>query len=1091
MRLTVLGPTELVDDDGAVLSTGAPKQRILLTALAMNADRVVSTDALTERVWPQQVPASALGSLQVYVSNLRRVLERGEDRGRPRRLVSAADGYGLMTQGLELDVRELERHVQAARELAARGEAAAGVLELDAALALWRGDTYADVRHAEWAQSEIARVEELRLTAGDERAALLLGLGRSADVAAAMESAVMANPLREASWELLVLGYARSARQADALAALRRVRAVLADELGIDPGPRLRQLETAVLRQEVDAAPPLVRLGGGSGVRQGPADDRAMSATIIGRAADLERLHRAAAAAQVGRSVVVVVDGEPGVGKTRLLQELATGAPLPVAWGRSPDHEAVPALWPWEQVLGTVAELRRDVQVPPEVVAFVSGRGDRPATLDAEGARLREFERVAAYLRAAAPLAVLLEDVHAADAASLRLLEHLAAAQVPGLLLVATYRRHEGSHLTSVLARLARVGAERISLDGLGDDDVRALVVATTGTDPGAAGAAELRARTAGNPFFVTALARESTAVPSSVGDVVRHRVERLGDPAGIVLESAAVIGDEAEAWLVAEVSGCSLDETVTALEAAYEAGLVTAGGRPSSVRFTHSLVVDALLDRRSTPWKAARHLRCATALTRARGDREDLHASIARHWLAAAELGPDQAAAAAEFCGRAAQSAVRRLAHEDAVTLWEEAIAADALAGSSASTRYDLALGLAGARYAAGRYDEGFAAVEIALEAAGDDPVGMVRALDASVAHGIWIPFRFGTMPEHLPQMLAGALARVPEGDPTWVRGLALSAVLAGADGRETEVDPTSARAVAAAVDLGDPELTRRVQHLRLIALRGQDFIDERGATARAIRSLPNLTAPLALIADLHLASHDVEHGNVPQARDRLADIQRRALALRDPTLLRQVASMEVGLEIFSGRHEEALSILDALATGSDHLDPVYFQAAELGQRAVVMLEMGRLGEFAPAMEQVYAATEVPGFGYGLGLARLARGDVDGARLLLGTTRMPPRDYTWLSAAITRLTLARDLGDLPTVRESRRLLEPFSGQLAVTGTTTNVFGAYDGHLGEASLALGEVDRARRELTTAVALLERNGAAYWLTRARQALANCS
>ncbi len=121
MRLTVLGPTELVDDDGALLSTGAPKQRILLTVLAMNADRVVSTDALTERVWPQQVPASALGSLQVYVSNLRRVLERVEDRGRPRRLVSAANGYGLMTQGLELDVRELERYVQAGREQAARG----------------------------------------------------------------------------------------------------------------------------------------------------------------------------------------------------------------------------------------------------------------------------------------------------------------------------------------------------------------------------------------------------------------------------------------------------------------------------------------------------------------------------------------------------------------------------------------------------------------------------------------------------------------------------------------------------------------------------------------------------------------------------------------------------------------------------------------------------------------------------------------------------------------------------------------------------------------------------------------------------------
>ena len=104
----------------------------------------------------------------------------------------------------------------------------------------------------------------------------------------------------------------------------------------------------------------------------------------------------------------------------------------------------------------------------------------------------------------------------------------------------------------------------------------------------------------------------------------------------------------------------------------------------------------------------------------------------------------------------------------------------------------------------------------------------------------------------------------------------------------------------------------------------------------------------------------------------------------------------------------------------------------------------------------------------------------------------MPSRDYyTWLSAAATRLLLALEVGDLGVVRESRDLLEPFSGQLAVTGTTTNVLGAYDGHLGEASLALGEVDRARLELSAAVRLLERNGAAYWLVRARQALANCA
>ena len=359
-----------------MLPTGAPKQRILLTALAMNADRVISTDALTERVWPEGAPASAHGSLQVYVSNLRRILEREGDRGRPRRLVSAADGYGLMTQDLDLDIRDLERLVQRGRDLAARGDAAAGVGEYDAALALWRGDSYADVRHAEWAQTEIARVEELRLTAGDERAALLLRLGRAADVVAAMEAVVRANPVRETSWELLALGYVGSARQADALSTLRRVRAVLADELGIDPGPRLRELEAAVLRQEVEGSPGFGLLGGpgATGHRaaaaRGPVSPPAESVSFVGRRADLDVLRGAAATARNGGTALVVVEGEPGVGKTRLLQELAAGGVLPVAWGRSPDHEAVPALWPWEQVLAAMAVERPDVPVPEGVTAL-------------------------------------------------------------------------------------------------------------------------------------------------------------------------------------------------------------------------------------------------------------------------------------------------------------------------------------------------------------------------------------------------------------------------------------------------------------------------------------------------------------------------------------------------------------------------------------------------------------------------------------------------------------------------------------------------------------------------------------------------
>lgn len=1080
----MLGPTELLNN-GEAVPTGHPKQRVLLTALAMHADRVVSVDALTEFVWPEGPPRSAPGSLQVYVSNLRRVLERDGGRGRPRRLVRAAQGYGLMTGGLELDVRELERHVQAGRDQVAGDRLNDALAEYDAGLGLWRGDTYADVRSAEWALPEIGRVEELRLTATDERAALLLRLRRAPEVVATLEGVVAQHPLREGSWELLALGYAQSARQGDALEALRRARVVLADELGIDPGPRLRRLEEAVLRQDPDTLKP-----GSTSQIVDPFAAHPAASSFVGRARELEVLQRAVAEVRRGMSRVVLVNGEAGGGKTRLLQELAASISFPFAWGRSPDHEAVPALWPWGQSLAAVAVHRPDVPLPVEVSALVAGSAAAEPTFAAEGARLRAFARVADYLAAAAPLAVLLEDLHSADAASLRLLEHLAAATIPGLLVVGSYRRHEAVHLTAVLSRLARAGAKRIELDGFSIDEVRALMAAITGADPGFDRASQLCARTAGNPFFVVEMADSADAVPSTVGDVVRHRIEELGEPVAEILDSAAVIGDAVQAWLLAEVAGHPLENIVSALEAAYTGGLLVKGEPPSTLRFTHSLVVDALLEHRSTPWRAVRHHRCATALTRVMGDREELHPTIARHWLAAAELGPGPAAAAAEFCGRAARSAARRLAHEDAVTLWQEAIAADSLAGSPATARFELALGLARAHYAAGHYHEGFVAVEMALAAAGNDPADVVTALDTAVAHGSWLPFAFGTMPPSLPGTLDAAMNRLPEGTAGWAHGLALRAVLAGTDGREYQIDATVTRAVGAALNVGDPDLTRRVLHLQLIAFRGCDFIAQRAAAALAILALPNLTEPLAIIADLDLVSHDVETGHVDRALRRIPELQTRAHSLRDPTLVRQVASTDTGLAIFTGRHAEALGRLDRLQDASNSVDAAYFQATDFGQRAQIAFETGRLDQFSPILESVYTATGQPAFAYGVGLARLATGNLAAARDLLVSTPMPPRDYAWVSSAVLRLELARGVDDLAAVRECRSLLEPFAGGLAVTGTSQIVAGAYDGHLGEASLALGEVDRARRELTSAVALLERNGAAYWLARARQALANC-
>jgi DNA-binding SARP family transcriptional activator len=243
LEFQLLGPLE-VRSDGVVVQLGGPKQRALLAVLLMDAGRAVSTDRLVDALWGEQPPRTAATSLQNFVSQLRKQLG-------PDVLVTKPPGYLLRIEPQQLDVRRVTALVAEARAAPAEERAA----KLRQAIESWRGPPLEEFGFEAFAQGEIARLEELRLGLLEERIEADIEAGRAGDVVGELEGMVGQHPLRERFREQLMLALYRSGRQAEALDAFQEGRRVLVEELGIDPSPRLQQLHSAILRQEVGLEP--------------------------------------------------------------------------------------------------------------------------------------------------------------------------------------------------------------------------------------------------------------------------------------------------------------------------------------------------------------------------------------------------------------------------------------------------------------------------------------------------------------------------------------------------------------------------------------------------------------------------------------------------------------------------------------------------------------------------------------------------------------------------------------------------------------------------------------------------------------------
>jgi YVTN family beta-propeller protein len=256
MEFRILGPLE-VCSEGRQLSLGGAKQRAVLAVLLLRRNEVVSTDRLIDELWGDRPPATAAKTVQVYVSQLRKALRDRTGRDEAASvLVTKAPGYVLVVKPGELDADRFAQLVDEGTQALAAGTPRIAARVLLEGLALWRGPALADFALDSFAQTEAARLEEARISALEERIEADLALGRHVQLVGELESLVAAHPLRERLCGQLMLALYRSGRQAEALNAYRDARRTLVEQLGLEPGPALQQLERAILAHDAALAPP-------------------------------------------------------------------------------------------------------------------------------------------------------------------------------------------------------------------------------------------------------------------------------------------------------------------------------------------------------------------------------------------------------------------------------------------------------------------------------------------------------------------------------------------------------------------------------------------------------------------------------------------------------------------------------------------------------------------------------------------------------------------------------------------------------------------------------------------------------------------
>lgn len=1126
-----------IELDGVELSGALRGKQVplLLAYLVLARDRPVGREELIGALWPDHAPRSQDAALRTLLSRLRSVLGPSVLVGRDELVLELPEPAWVDIEAASLQVERADQALQARDP---RGAWALAQVPLNIAS---RG--LLPRAQAAWLDGRRRELADIRLRALEVigRAGLAMGGTQLGSVQRAARALISAEPYRESGYVLLMQSLEMQGNVAEALRVFDQLRTLLRDELGTAPSPDAIAAHEALLRPQVwqpaqagaeaDGGPPdgdsalVEELESGAAAEAAHAiplapELRALAApAMIGRVAELEELERWLSQSDSQYQLdtrserVLLITGDPGVGKSRLLAETASRAHAAgklVLAGRAPEETLVP-FQPFLEALGhyiataPLPDLRVHTRVHgAELARLLPDLRRRLPELppteagDSETERYRLFEAVVGLLgdlSAASPVLIAIDDLHWADRPTLMLLRHLARAPGLGRLsIIGAYRAIE-RWSEGYSAALANLRHERllkqVELGGLPERDTARLVALRVGRSPTADFAQALYAETEGNPFFIEEMLRhledsgvevrnagafdlQRFGLPDDVRELISRRLGRLSEDAIEAMRVAAVIGRDFDGALLETVLELDEDRFLAALDEALATGLIgESATAPGSYSFAHALIRETLYEGMSTARRVRLHRRVGVALEQRGGDRNTN--ALAHHFTRAASA--EDAERAIRYALAAGEQATAMLAYEQAAEHYARALdVLEQFEPAALARRCEMLLALGDSQSRGGERDRAWPAFREAASLAAQlgDGDALARAAIGASRRYVQPP---GIVDEELISMIDKALAMTST-DPSVTR-IRLLSRLCGALYYSAERDrmlTLSADATRLAAALDDPRATALAAAARRRAYWDPFHLEQRLAdSTQLLRSaLEASDIELSLQGHAWLAVDLLESGDPAGVQAQMEAFSAGARELRQPLYLWQIAIWRAMRALLAGHLSTADRLAaEALAAGlrpERDTAPQYYAIQVLAIRR----EQARMGELeSSARDLVKGNPGRPAWRAALGILLLETGRPEEAAAELEQLAAHefadiPKDGDWLIAMSLTADLAAGLGDAQRAALLYDVLLPYGDRNIVIGMATVCQGSVARYLGTLALATGERTAAVEHLRRAI-----------------------